>query len=131
MYIPNWVRYANKHFTNRIMMVIAGAAGSPIAVVGHTGRRSGKSYRTPVLLAQVAGGFVFALTYGPGVDWYRNVLAAGECRLRWHGKEYPLCQPETIAREAALPAFHPLPRFFLRIAGMQYFFRMKASAVGK
>jgi hypothetical protein len=26
-------------------------------------------------------GVVIALTYGPEVDWYRNVLAAGHCEL--------------------------------------------------
>jgi len=129
MYIPNWVRYANKRFTNRLMMKIAGASASPIAVVGHAGRRSGQAYETPVMVAPVPGGFVFALTYGPGVDWYRNVLAAGGCSLRWHGQGYSLREPETLERGAALPAFHPLPRLVLRAAGMQHFFKMKCRAV--
>jgi deazaflavin-dependent oxidoreductase (nitroreductase family) len=125
MVIPNWVRFVNKGFTNRLMMLIAGGRGSPIAVVGHTGRRSGKSYRTPVMVAPIPGGFIFALTYGPGVDWFRNVLAAGRCSLRWQGKDFALRAPEKIGRAAALPAFHPLPRLLLRIAGMQHFFRME------
>ncbi len=130
MYIPNWVRYANKRFTNRLLMKIAGVRGSPLAVVGHAGRRSGKPYETPVLVAPVAGGFVFALTYGPRVDWYRNILAAGACSLRWHGQGYDLREPETIAPTIALPTFHPLPRLLLRIAGMQHFFRMKSKLAG-
>ena len=126
MVIPNWVRTLNKVFTNRLMMLIAGRRFSPIAVVEHLGRRSGKRYRTPIMVAPEADGFVFALTYGPGVDWYHNVLAAGECRLRWQGKEYPLCDPVPIEPATALPAFSPFPRLVLRASRLEHFFKMKA-----
>jgi hypothetical protein len=50
-------------------------------------------------------GFVIALTYGPGVDLYRNILAAGHCKLLWHGRVYAVGKPERIDVKTALPAF--------------------------
>jgi deazaflavin-dependent oxidoreductase (nitroreductase family) len=52
-----------------------------MAVVVHRGRKSGRSYRTPVNIFRTVDGYVIALTYGPSADWVRNVLAAGEADL--------------------------------------------------
>ncbi len=122
--ILNRVRFFNKHVLNRVMIKFAGSAHSPISVIRHVGRRSGKPYQTPVIVEPLVDGFVFALTYGPEVDWYRNVLAAGGAILVWHGKEWVLARPESIDLTTALPAF-PLPlRPILRISGTRHFFRM-------
>jgi deazaflavin-dependent oxidoreductase (nitroreductase family) len=120
----NRMRYFNKRLLNRVTIKIAGFAHSPISIVNHVGRKSGKTYQTPIIVEPQENGFVFALTYGPQVDWYRNILAAGHCNLRWHGDTYALGEPEPIDVEAALPAF-PLPfRPVLRILGKKDFFRM-------
>jgi hypothetical protein len=63
MKIPNKVRYLNKKFTNRLMMRIAGKKHSPIVIMEHLGRVSGKVYRVPLLAAAYKDGFMFALTY--------------------------------------------------------------------
>lgn len=123
--IPDRVRYFNKRVLNRVMMKFAGSARSPLAIVRHRGRRSGKIYQTPVILGPVPGGFVFALTYGDHVDWYRNILAAGECAVVWRGKEYELEEPQVIGVEEALPAFAPPSRVMLKIMDIRQFFRMK------
>ncbi len=124
MSFPNRIRYFNKQVLNKAMIKIAGRSYSPIAIVHHTGRRSGKSFETPVIAEPVADGFLFALTYGSQVDWYRNVQAAGRCTLRWHGKNYLLEKPEPLESEAALPAY-PLPfRLILKIMAIRHFFRM-------
>ncbi len=57
-------------------------------------------------------GFVIALTYGPEVDWYRNVVAAGHASLRWHGRDYDIARPVPVAMEKALRLF-PLPARFI------------------
>jgi hypothetical protein len=36
-------------------------------------------YETPIFVEPFDRGFVIELTYGPQVDWYKNVLAAGGC----------------------------------------------------
>ncbi len=124
MPIPDRVRYFNKRVLNRVMIRIAGVPLSPIAILRHTGRRSGKTYAIPVIVEPTAGGFVFALTYGTHVDWYRNVLAAGQCGLRWHGRDYTLEKPQPLGPREALSAF-PLPfRPMLRLVGVNDFLRM-------
>ena len=121
------VRQFNKRTFNPWVLKSAGGAHSPFAVVHHIGRRSGGAYKTPVIAMAVRDGFVFALTYGPGVDWYRNILAAGSCTLRWRGETYRLEQPVTLSAEAGLLAF-PVPlRWILRLNGKRDFFRMGAS----
>ncbi len=125
MPIPNRVRYLNKRFTNRLMILLAGRRYSPIALLRHTGRRSGKAYTIPIMVSPSQGGFTFALTYGAGVDWYKNVLAAGQCGLRWHGSDYILVKPEPLDAAQGLMAFPQPERAFLRLVGITNFLRME------
>ena len=119
------IRAFNKRVFNRVIMRVAGRRHSPIAVVRHVGRKSGKPYETPVMVAPIKDGFLFALTYGPEVDWYRNVSAAGRTALRWQGRTYRIENPKAVGRRSALPAF-PLPlRAMLLLLGTRHFVVMK------
>jgi hypothetical protein len=60
-------------------------------------------------------GFVIALTYGPEVDWYRNLLAAGHGTVLWHRRAYVIEKPEPIDSKTALQAFPPFLRMVLRM----------------
>jgi hypothetical protein len=40
--------------------------------------------------------YVFALTYGSGVPWVRNVLAAGRCELETGGRIVDLAEPRVV-----------------------------------
>jgi deazaflavin-dependent oxidoreductase (nitroreductase family) len=131
MKIPNRVRYFNKLILNRLARKVAGASHSPFALVRHVGRRSGKPYETPVIVQPIHEGFVLALTYGPEVDWYRNILANGYCHIMWHGKEYAVETLEPVDVKTALPAYPLLERSILRVVGIQHFLRMKYEAVGR
>ena len=117
------IRYINKHTLNRLMLEIAGRNRLPFAVIYHTGRRSGKPYRTPILVEPLGRAFVVALTYGPETDWYRNALAAGEYSILWHCKKYHMQQVELVDAEAALPAFPAPARLMLRALGIRQFVR--------
>jgi deazaflavin-dependent oxidoreductase (nitroreductase family) len=46
-----------------------------IMVIRHRGRRSGREYLTPVNYALVENEIYCTAGFGPGTDWYRNVLA--------------------------------------------------------
>ncbi len=72
------------------MLKVAGRKQSPYAIIHHVGRRSGHAYATPVVAELSSDRFVIALPYGTGVDWYRNMLAAGRCTLTWQGQDYTL-----------------------------------------
>jgi len=53
----------NKRFTNRLTEPLAPHLPG-FGVITHVGRRSGRTYRTPVNVFATEEGFVFALTYG-------------------------------------------------------------------
>jgi len=119
------IRTVNKHVTNKLMIHIAGKRFGHFAILGHTGRKSGKAYRIPIIAEPYQGGFVIALTYGKKVDWYANVATRGGCALRWKNRDYPLIHPEFIDREAALKAFPASFRAGLKLMGIKDFLKLE------
>jgi deazaflavin-dependent oxidoreductase (nitroreductase family) len=81
MPLPRQLAHFNRRITNRITRPLAGWMPG-FAIVIHVGRRSGRTYSTPVNVFRDRGRYVFALTYGPESDWVRNVLAAGGCKIK-------------------------------------------------
>jgi hypothetical protein len=94
---------------NALVLPTAGRRISAYAVLRHTGRRSGRTYLTPMGAYPFADGFVMGLTYGPTVDWCRNVLASDNAVLRWRGKDYALERPELIPINPHVLRAFPLP----------------------
>ncbi|HEX9036204.1 MAG TPA: hypothetical protein VF808_04355 [Ktedonobacterales bacterium] len=109
----------NRHVTNRVMGLFAGWAPG-FAIVIHTGRTSGRIYRTPINAFRVGSTIRFALTYGPNTDWIHNIEAASGCDLLMGGRLLRLTNPQfgTDPTLAWLPAAaRPLLR---RIGATQY-----------
>ncbi|HEX4203026.1 MAG TPA: nitroreductase family deazaflavin-dependent oxidoreductase [Ktedonobacteraceae bacterium] len=125
---PNRIRYFNKYILNRLIGKSAGSAHSHFALVRHTGRRSGKSYETPIIVMPTGEDFMIALTYGPKVDWYRNLVATGQGTLLWQGRSYTIGKPEPVDQTSALQAFSALERPILRLFNVQHFARVKSIA---
>jgi deazaflavin-dependent oxidoreductase (nitroreductase family) len=109
---PRWVARANKAGLNRVTKFVAPWAPG-WAVVVHCGRKSGKTFRTPLWAFRRRDGYVIALTYGSSADWVRNVLAAGGCELETRRRRYQVSNPRVYRDENAtdMPAFI---RFMLR-----------------
>jgi deazaflavin-dependent oxidoreductase (nitroreductase family) len=126
MPIPDQIRYVNKRFTNRLMMLIAGRRASPIALLRHIGWKSSRSYEIPIMVAAGGGYFIFALTYGTGVDWYRNVLAAQKAELRWKAREYSLFNPRMIDAGKGRLVFGRFKGAILGILGVESYLEMDA-----
>jgi deazaflavin-dependent oxidoreductase (nitroreductase family) len=95
MPLPKSLARFNRVVTNRIMRLGAGRVPG-FAIVVHAGRRSGRSYRTPVNLFRDGDRYVIALTYGADSQWVRNVLAAGGCEVETRGRRIRLVEPEII-----------------------------------
>jgi hypothetical protein len=89
--------------------------------VQHVGRRSGKTYETPIIVSRVADGFVIELTYGPDVDWHKNVLAAGGCTLVWHGQPYRINQITPLDSETGRASFPVPQRWILQLLRRTHF----------
>jgi deazaflavin-dependent oxidoreductase (nitroreductase family) len=95
MPLPRRVAQFNRRVTNRITRRIAGWMPG-FAIVTHIGRKSGRTYRTPVNAFRTRDGFRIALTYGAESDWVRNVLAAGGCELEYLRRHITLTGPRII-----------------------------------
>lgn len=117
MPLPAWLGRANRHLANRLFGPVADRI-PPLAIVEHRGRRSGRRYRTPIMVFRSGGGWVVALTYGQGADWVRNVLAAEGCVIEYAGRRRELTRPRVVVgppREQGLPWLVVLPLRVLRV----------------
>jgi deazaflavin-dependent oxidoreductase (nitroreductase family) len=128
MPLPNRLRYINKHFTNRLVGKIAHSSWGLFSIVYHIGRCSGKLYETPVTAIRTSAGFVVALTYGPDVDWCRNIKASGRCKVLWRRRVYVIDKIEALTFESAMPYFPLFVRLILRGIRIQHYVRLNCQA---
>jgi deazaflavin-dependent oxidoreductase (nitroreductase family) len=125
MPLPRTLARWNKVGLNRLTTRIAPRMPG-FGVVIHTGRRSARRYQAPVNVFPVEDGYLFALTYGPGSDWVKNVLAAGGCELRTRGRTIRLVSPQLVHDESRR-GIRPLERQVLRLLGVADFLHLKAA----
>jgi deazaflavin-dependent oxidoreductase (nitroreductase family) len=111
------VAHFNRRVTNRVTGPLAPRLPG-FGIVVHTGRKSGREYRTPVNVFRSDGRFVIALTYGGEADWVRNVLAAGGCVLISRGRRHTLTAPLVTHDESRklVPAPVRVPLRLLNVA---------------
>jgi deazaflavin-dependent oxidoreductase (nitroreductase family) len=122
---PRWLARFNRRVTNRLLGRLAPYLPG-FGVVVHTGRKTRRSYRTPVNVFSRAGGYVIALTYGPDAEWVRNVLAGGGCVLEARGRVVRLKKPRLFRDERR--ASIPLPvRLILALADVSDFLELSPS----
>jgi deazaflavin-dependent oxidoreductase (nitroreductase family) len=113
-------------FVNPVVVLIAGRRWMPIlGVLHHVGRRTGRSYATPLGMRRLGNSFVMPRTFGEDASWYRNVLAAGGCTVTYLGKDYTLVQPEVIDYTTAAPAFPRYERLQFRLIGINEYLRLR------
>jgi deazaflavin-dependent oxidoreductase (nitroreductase family) len=114
----------NKRFPNRVIHTFASSV-PPLSVVVHQGRRSGRSYRTPVISFPTADGYVVSLPYGAGRDWLRNVLAAGACTLERGGRRLELTAPVVVGAAEGMALVPAFARPALRLLRVRNFVRLR------
>jgi len=85
----------------------AGKEGSNTSVVRHVGRRSGRTYETPVIAVQREDSFLIALPHGKRTDWLQNVLGKGSATIVTNGHAYEVDRPEVIPMAEATAYFRP------------------------
>lgn len=90
-----------------LAMRSAGREGTATAVVRHVGRKSGRVYQTPVIVARHDDSFLIALPYGERTDWLKNVLAAGSAAIVADGRSYEVDRPVVIPMAEATGYFRP------------------------
>ena len=115
---------------NPLVLTLDGTRLLPLyGVIEHHGRRSGKVYRTPVVVRPTGDGVIVPMPWGERTDWYRNVRAAGECVLRWKGRDYDMVQPELVHDPTAVRAsFGAVERAMMRGLRIEQWLRLRHRA---
>jgi deazaflavin-dependent oxidoreductase (nitroreductase family) len=115
-------------FVNPVILLIAGRRWMPIlGILHHRGRRTGRSYATPLGMRPLGNSFIMPRTFGEDAAWYRNVLAAGGCVVTYRGRDYTLVDPEVIDYGTAAPAFPRYERLQLRLIGIDQYLRLRVA----
>jgi len=104
--IQNTLRWFTRA-TRPLALRSAGKQGTSTSVVRHVGRRSGRTYQTPVIVAQHDDKFLIALPYGQRTDWLKNVLDKGSATIVTNGHSYEVDRPEVIPMGEATGYFRP------------------------
>lgn len=124
MPLPHWLTRVNLVATNRLLLPFA--ARLPwFGVLEHLGRRTGIVRRTPLnVFRSGPDRWVVALTYGPRVQWLRNIEAAGKCRLLTRGHWVHLVEPRRFRDQARRRV--PLPvRWALALLRVEEFVELR------
>lgn len=124
MPIPKAVARFNRYVTNPVARRVAGWVPG-FGILRHRGRRTGNVYSTPLNVFEVDDGFVIALTYGPEVDWRKNVFSAGECFIVHRGRELRLVEPRFISTAEGMSHMPPPVGAILRLIGVTEFVHLQ------
>jgi deazaflavin-dependent oxidoreductase (nitroreductase family) len=124
MPLPKRLAKFNRVVTNRVLGPAARYLPG-FAVVSHVGRRSGRTYRTPVNLFRRRGDvYVISLMYGADSQWVRNVLAAGGADVETRRRRLHLVEPE-IVHDPARSVLPKLVRIPVRLVNVDEFMVLK------
>jgi deazaflavin-dependent oxidoreductase (nitroreductase family) len=95
--VVDFVRRMNRSVTNPRVMRTAGTSQTATAVIRHVGRKSGRTYETPIDIIETATGLLIALPYGDRADWTRNVLTIGAATVLMQGERVDVDRPTIVA----------------------------------
>ncbi len=102
----------NRSVTNPRVMRTAGTAATQTSVIAHIGRKSGRTYETPIDIIETPTGLLIALPYGTRADWVRNVLDAGSATVVTQGERVDVERPTIVA---IADVAGPIPRRTMRM----------------
>ena len=91
--------------TRPLALRSAGTEKSNTSIVRHVGRRSGRTYETPVVAVDHDDSILIALPYGDRTDWMKNVVADGKASVVNQGRTYRVDQPQVIPMAEATRHF--------------------------
>jgi deazaflavin-dependent oxidoreductase (nitroreductase family) len=113
---------------NPLTLAAAKRGRGPFSVIRHVGRKTGRTFETPVILAGHPDGFIAELTYGPGVNWYRNITHSGG-EIEHLGATYRILSVESLDPGEAVRAFTRVQRVVLRVLRRRDFRLIRTSPV--
>ena len=115
MPIPRAVTQLNKRYLNKALVHLAGHGW--FVELEHVGRRSGRTFRVPMMAFDRGGVVTVALTYGRRVDWLANLRAAGGGRMHLGDEVLTLGAPVDLAEDEGRSRMPQPPRMMLPVLG--------------
>jgi len=109
--MPAWLPGFNQRVTNRVQGIYAPYI-PPLAMVIHTGRKSGKRLKTPVSAQLYDGKLAIGLPYSANTQWIKNLQAANGGELIRAGKHLKFENPRIVTDSDA----EPFPKLTARLA---------------
>ena len=126
--VTDATRAINKRIGNPAVIKLAGRRYFFAGVIRHTGRRSGRVYATPIWAVPTTDGFLVSLPFGEGVDWLKNVLAAGRAAIESRGETWTVVEPEVVDREIAWPSLPRRARLLFGLAGIERYLKLRRTS---
>ena len=121
----SWIK-SLAHVLNPLAMPLASSGLIPVwGVVRHRGRKSGRSFATPIALAATREHFYIPLPWGEGTDWCRNLVAAGDGAVRYRGREYAATDPLVVDATEAERAYPRVIQPLIGLVGIKRFLRLR------
>jgi deazaflavin-dependent oxidoreductase (nitroreductase family) len=124
--LPHWLTRVNLAVTNNLTRPFAGRLPW-FGILEHVGRRSGTVRQTPINIFPRGDRYVIALTYGPDVEWLKNIVAAGRCRVRIQGRWIDLAEPRRY-RDRRRRSVPRIVRVALTVLGVDEFVELRRAA---
>jgi deazaflavin-dependent oxidoreductase (nitroreductase family) len=97
----------HKYVTNPVMVRFFSGRSAHAALLHHVGRRSGKAYVTPLTAHRSEDTIIIPLPYGTGVDWLRNLQAAGQGVVELEGRSVTVDEPDVVPVDRVIALLPP------------------------
>ena len=108
----------NRRVTNPLVRPISGWVPA-WSIVEHIGRRSGKTYRTPVSVFRTHDGVAVLLPYGAETDWLKNLQSANGGQVKLSGRTFRVTNPRIVSTAEAVESVKPPWRQIMKATGIE------------
>lgn len=126
MPLPLWITRVNRRVTNPLLGLLSDEI-PPFATLHHEGRSSGRRFHTPLMaFPSGSGRITIALTYGPRVQWLRNIEAGRPARLVRRRTVLVLSDPVRLRGAEGARLVPAWTRGALRLLGTDEFVSLRA-----
>lgn len=120
MPLPAGLARFNRNFSNKLMRPLASHVPG-FGVLRHTGRKSGRTYETPLNVWRKGDELVVALTYGSDVDWLKNARESESSEIVMEGRTANVGRPVDLTPSEGLRAVSPSVRLILALLDVEEF----------
>ena len=106
--VTEWLTWYHKHVTNPVWVRFFAGRSANSALLHHVGRKSGKTFVTPLTAHKSEDTIIVPLPYGTETDWLRNLQAAGQGVIEFDNRRYTVNEPDVVSVDDVMPLLSPM-----------------------